>query len=49
MAMAFYKAINDMDFDAGQVIAIDSPFGNYTDNSYLAPEEQFIPWQLRGN
>lgn len=47
MAMAFYKALGNMDFDAGEVIMIESPFGEYTSTSYVSPEERNIPWQLR--
>jgi len=46
LAMACYKAINDMDFDAGQVIRIASPFSEYTSDR-VSQDDVCIPWQLR--
>ncbi len=47
MAMAVYKAIQDMDFDAGERIRIESPFAEYSE-SYTNPGDELLPWQLRG-
>lgn len=46
LAMASYKAIQGMDFNAGQVLRIDSPFGEYA-TEYVSQDGDNIPWQLR--
>jgi len=47
MAMAFCKALGDMDFDAGEVIFIESPYGEYTSKPSVSERERALPWQLR--
>lgn len=46
LAMAVYKATLNMDFDAGEVIRIESPFAEWAE-SYTDPEEMKLPWALR--
>lgn len=46
MAMACYKAVLGMDYDMGEVIHIESPFGEYASNRN-DPQEAHLPFALR--
>ena len=46
MAMACYKAIQGLDFDAGEIVRIESPYGEYSEG-FFDPEQLKLPAALR--
>lgn len=46
LAMACFRAVNNMDYDTGQVIRIDSPYGEFSED-HVDESELALPWQLR--